>query len=89
MNDAKQAIRAKVIELARGLGRDARNIKDDDVIPATGLLDSAGIMELVMWFESENGLEIDQDEITIENFGTINSMSNYLERHSGRAGAGS
>lgn len=83
MSDPKQAIRAKIIELARQLGRDARKIKDDDVIPATGLLDSAGIMELVMWFETENGLDIDQDEITIENFGTINSMSNYLERHAG------
>jgi D-alanine--poly(phosphoribitol) ligase subunit 2 len=88
MNDVKQALRTKIIELARGLGKDARQIKDDDLIPATGLLDSAGLMELVMWFEMENELSIEQDEITIENFGTIDAMANYLERRSGNAGVG-
>jgi D-alanine--poly(phosphoribitol) ligase subunit 2 len=83
MNDRKQAIRAKIIELARQLGKDARRIKDDDVIPATGLLDSAGLMELVMWFEMENGLSIEQDQITMENFGTIDAMASYVDRHSG------
>jgi D-alanine--poly(phosphoribitol) ligase subunit 2 len=83
MNDRKQAIRAKIIELARQVGKDARRIKDDDMIPATGLLDSAGLMELVMWFEMENGLSIEQDQITMENFGTIDAMASYVDRHSG------
>jgi acyl carrier protein len=87
MNDRKQAIRAKIVELARQLGKDARRIKDDDVIPATGLLDSAGLMELVMWFEMENGLSIEQDQITMENFGTIDAMASYIERHSGQSGS--
>jgi D-alanine--poly(phosphoribitol) ligase subunit 2 len=87
MNNAKLAIRAKVIDLARQLGNDARRIKDDDVIPSTGLLDSAALMELVIWLETENGLSIEEDEITIENFGTIDAMADYLGRHSG-AGPG-
>jgi D-alanine--poly(phosphoribitol) ligase subunit 2 len=87
MNNAKLAIRAKVIDLARQLGNDARRIKDDDVIPSTGLLDSAALMELVIWLETENGLSIEEDEITIENFGTIDAMADYLGQHSG-AGPG-
>jgi D-alanine--poly(phosphoribitol) ligase subunit 2 len=87
MHDRKQAIRAKIVELARQLGKDARRIKDDDVIPATGLLDSAGLMELVMWVEMENGLSIEQDQITMENFGTIDAMASYVERHSGQSGS--
>lgn len=88
MNQVKQHIRAKIVELARQLGKDARRIKDDEVIPATGLLDSAALMELVMWFENENNLSIEQNEITIENFGTIDAMTAYLERSSGKTGAG-
>jgi acyl carrier protein len=87
MNDRKQAIRAKIIDLARQLGKDARRIKDDDVIPSTGLLDSAGLMELVMWFETENDLSIEQDQITMENFGTIDAMASYVDRHSGQSGS--
>lgn len=83
----KQAIRAKIVELARQLGKDARRIKDDEMIPSTGLLDSAGLMELVMWFEMESGLSIEQDEITMENFGTIDAMANYAVRRSGQAGS--
>jgi D-alanine--poly(phosphoribitol) ligase subunit 2 len=88
MNNLKQGIRAKVVDLARQLGKDARRIKDDEVIPATGLLDSAALMELIIWLETENGLWIEENEITIENFGTIDAMAAYVERHSGETGAG-
>ena len=40
----KSAIRAKVIALANDLGEDASDISDDDIIPATGALDSAAIL---------------------------------------------
>ena len=40
MNGPKQAIRAKVIELAAGLGNDATGIADDELIPERGGLDS-------------------------------------------------
>lgn len=35
----KTAIRNKVISLANELGEDASDIEDDDIIPATGLLE--------------------------------------------------
>jgi D-alanine--poly(phosphoribitol) ligase subunit 2 len=88
MNNAKQEIRAKIVDLARELGNDARRIKDDEVIPATGLLDSAALMELVIWFETKNSLSIEENEITIENFGTIDAMAASLERHSAETGSG-
>lgn len=77
----KQAIHVKIAELAAQLGNNAKNLKDDDEIPATGLLDSAGLMELVLWFETIYGLTIEEDQITMDNFGTINAMANYLEQH--------
>jgi len=77
---ARRDIRAKVIELARRLGARNADIKDDEVIPETGLLDSAAIMELVVWFEMRFDVTIDQGDLTIDNFGTINAMVDYLTR---------
>ena len=79
-NDPRQKIQAKIVQLASQLGRDARNLGFDEEIPATGLLDSAAIMELILWLEEEYGLTIPQEDLTIANFGTIEAMSHYLAR---------
>ena len=44
---AKAQIRAKVVALATTQGVDAGGLTDDEIIPATGLLDSMGILELL------------------------------------------
>jgi acyl carrier protein len=74
----KAAIRARVIELARALGMDASEIGDDDIIPATGLLDSTAILELVVWFEKTHDLPLKQEEINIDNLGSIRAMTDFL-----------
>jgi acyl carrier protein len=79
-DEVKKEIRNKVAEIAKTLGRNAGALKDEDVIPETGLLDSAGIMELIMWYEAKWDLSIAQEDLTIENFGTINAMASYLRR---------
>jgi acyl carrier protein len=73
----KKAIRAKVVELARNLGMDASGIQDDDIIPATGYLDSAAILELVVWYEGAYDMTLAQEEINIDNLGSINAMADF------------
>lgn len=82
--DLEKAIYAKVVELARTLGKDARALKPDQVIPQTGWLDSAALMELMLWIESTYDLEIPQEDFTLDNFGTIQAIVSYLQR-SGKA----
>ncbi len=80
----KAAVRAKVIELAKNLGMDASDIGDDDIIPATGYVDSAAILELVVWYEDAYQMPLKQEEINIDNLGSINSMTDFvLKRKSG------
>jgi acyl carrier protein len=79
-SDPQAAIHAKIVEIARQLGNDASKLRFDEEIPASGLLDSAGLMELMMWFETAYDLTIDQDDLTIANFGTIDAMVAYLMR---------
>lgn len=85
MNDIKKAIHNKVVELAAQLGNNAKGLRDDQEIPATGWLDSAALMELIVWFEATYDLSIDQDQITLENFGSVDAMAKFYEEHSGRS----
>ena len=82
-SNAKRAIRNRIIELASRRRVDASGLKDSDVIPESGLLDSAGIMELIVWFEMTFGVTVDQSDLTIENFGSIDAMATYL-RHTAK-----
>jgi D-alanine--poly(phosphoribitol) ligase subunit 2 len=79
-SDPQAAIHARIVEIARQLGNDASQLRFDEEIPASGFLDSAGLMELMMWFETAYDLTIDQDDLTIANFGTIDAMVAYLQR---------
>lgn len=77
-NEIKAAIRAKVVALAKELDMDASGVGDDEVLPATGLLDSNAILELVVWFETTYQFPIKQEEINIDNLGSINAMADFL-----------
>jgi D-alanine--poly(phosphoribitol) ligase subunit 2 len=74
----KAAIRSKVIELAEVLNIDARGLSDSDIIPATGYLDSTAILELVVWYEQTYDLSLKQEEINIDNLGSIDAMADFL-----------
>jgi D-alanine--poly(phosphoribitol) ligase subunit 2 len=80
-SEIRDKIRDKVASLVKELGGDAGQISDDDIIPATGLLDSAGILALVVWYEEAFDMKLKQEEINIDNLGSVESMTNYvLER---------
>ena len=79
----KAAIRAKVIELAKNLGMDASDLGDEDIIPATGYVDSAAILELVVWYEDAYQMPMKQEEINIDNLGSINAMTDFVLKRKG------
>ena len=77
-NEIKAALRAKIMELAKALGMEASGVTDDDILPATGLLDSSAILELVVWYEATYDFPIKQEDINIDNLGSINAMADFL-----------
>ncbi|MGO9446622.1 MAG: phosphopantetheine-binding protein [Thiobacillaceae bacterium] len=79
-DEIKAEVRTKVIELAKNLGADAADITDDDIIPATGYMDSAAIMELIVWYEEKYQMPLAQEEINIDNLGSINAMADFVLR---------
>ena len=78
------AIKNKIIEIAERMGDDASELQTDDIIPATGLIDSAGLLELIAWYEDHYQIRLAQEEITIDNLGTLSSMADFVLRREGQ-----
>ena len=78
------AIKNKIIEIAERMGDDASELQIDDIIPATGLIDSAGLLELIAWYEDHYQIRLAQEEITIDNLGTLSSMADFVLRREGQ-----
>lgn len=77
---ARTRLRAKIAALAAELGRDASSLGDDDIIPATGLLDSAAILALIVWCEEEFRVPLEIEGITVDNFGSVNRILSHVEQ---------
>jgi acyl carrier protein len=53
-------------------------LKDDDNFLALGVIDSLGFVELVEEVQSRYGLQIEDVEITEENFGSIDAIAKFV-----------
>ncbi len=76
-------IKAKVVEIAAQTGDDASELGLDDIIPATGLIDSTGLLELIAWYEKTYEIPLAQEEINIDNLGTLTRMAEFVLRKKG------
>ena len=50
----------------------------DDSIIESQLLDSIGLIDLVLFIEQEVGVKISTNDINKENFDTVNKIADYL-----------
>jgi len=55
-------------------------LKDADSFLETGVLDSTGIMELILFVEETFALKVTDDEMVPENLDSIDSLVAYVER---------
>ncbi len=44
-----------------------------------GVIDSTAVMELVVWIEGQYGFDVEIDDITPDNFGSIEALARYIE----------
>jgi len=80
MNDElHERVRHEVASLAARCGNAGVQFGDDDIIPELGILDSAAIIELTLWIEKEFRFVIDEDDLTIENLGSVSSIVAYVK----------
>ena len=54
------------------------NVKDDDSLLTTGIIDSLKMVELLTFIEKSYGIIVDDDELSPENFETVDSIIGFL-----------
>jgi acyl carrier protein len=62
-------------EFARNRGAD---IKEDEDLLSSGLIDSLGILKLVSFIEDRFGIEVPGEDVVYENFCSVEAMTRYL-----------
>jgi len=52
----------------------------DDSLMGNGIVDSTGILEVIMWVESNFGIHVEDSEVLPENFDSIHNIRDYALR---------
>ena len=71
-------IRAFIIE--NFLFEENDGLKEDTSFLENGIIDSTGVLELVMFIEETYGISVDDDEIVPENLDSISNITKYIQR---------
>ena len=62
------------------VGLSDESIEPDESLVQRGVVDSTGVLELVGFLESRFGITVRDDEITLDNLDTLNSISAYVRQ---------
>ena len=57
-----------------------QEIGSQDDLLGSGILDSIGMMKLILFIEKEFDIKVPAEDMTIENFMTINHITDYLAK---------
>ena len=55
-----------------------RGLSDDTPLLASGIVDSMGILEIVGFLEQEFSLQISDEDLTPENFASVNCLAAFV-----------
>jgi acyl carrier protein len=56
-----------------------RQVKDTDPLLESGLIDSMGVLDVVQFIEQKFSFTVEDDDLTSENFQTIDGIANFIE----------
>lgn len=77
----RDQVREFIMKIATRRG--VQSVADDDSLTAAGVLDSMGIFRLVTFLEETFAVGVSDEEITSENFQSINAIQEFVssKRH--------
>jgi acyl carrier protein len=62
-------------------------LQNDDSLLGTGIIDSMGVMELIVFVESEFGVAVADTEVTKDNFDSVTTIARFVESKAAEAEA--
>ena len=63
-------------DLLMGQGID---FSSDDALLEEGIIDSLGLLEVVTFIETEFDISVDDAEVTLDNFGSVNAIAAFVK----------
>ena len=78
MQDFKQDLRNFIVENFL-FGQTTQPFTDDESLLDAGIIDSTGILELVMFVEQRGGITIADDELAPENLDSVSRLVAFVE----------
>ena len=78
--EVKRRVKKAIVD-ALGLQIDPHTIPDDEVIFGGGMgADSTAALEVVFEIEEAFGIEVDDEELRVDLFDSVSSLTNYVQR---------
>jgi acyl carrier protein len=59
-------------------GRDDGTLKADTSFLDNGIIDSTGVMELVMFVEKSGGIKVEDEELDPQNFDSVSRLAKFV-----------
>lgn len=69
--------------IEENLGVDVSEIENDSPLFSSGLIDSASLVELIVFVESEAGVKFDPDDVTLDNLDSIDQILAFVAAKNG------
>jgi acyl carrier protein len=66
---------------------DGASLKEDTSFLEEGIIDSTGILELIMFLEETYGIEIKDSELVPDNMDSLQSIARFVGKKTGRIAA--
>jgi acyl carrier protein len=87
MNTKKNAVKEELVNFlfenfiaGRSISEKESVLSDDDSLIDSGIIDSTGILEVVMFIEEKYLIKVEDDELVPENLDSINNLLSFLKR---------
>ncbi len=75
MNENKEKIREFLVKYIK-----KNDLKEDEDIFATKLVNSLFAMQLVMFVEKGFGIKVENEDLDLKNFNSINAITEFIDR---------
>lgn len=82
MNETREKVRTFILSNYMA-GLDPSALKDDVSLERSHIVDSARVLDLIMFIEETFGFEVSNDDATPENFDTVENIVGYVDRKRG------
>lgn len=67
-----------ITKITKELARSGSQVEVDTSLG--GVIDSTAMMELVVWIGDKWGFDVEIDDITPDNFGSVRKLTEYIEK---------